>query len=152
MVRRRIVGVAVLSTLVLASLAAGSAQAEVIFDHAFGGTGTGAGQFSTIEYGPGGISVNESNGHVFVADPGNHRVQEFTADGTFVSMFGQAVDQTSGGDICTAASGHVCQAGAVGGTGGAFNRPQGVVANSATGDIYVQDANNRRIQKFNAAG
>ena len=49
-------------------------------------------------------------GDVYVVDRGNNRVQEFTASGEFVSMFGEEVDQ-KGGDACTKAEENECQAG-----------------------------------------
>ena len=45
------------------------------------------GQFSA----PGGIAVNQQNGHVYVSDVPFNRVQEFTAAGAFVRAFGQDV-------------------------------------------------------------
>jgi DNA-binding beta-propeller fold protein YncE len=46
--------------------------------------GSGTGQFSR----PMGIAAN-SKDHIFVADTGNDRVQEFTPDGTFVRVIGE---------------------------------------------------------------
>src|SRR5690242_11216999 len=97
---------AAVAACAVAAIGAQSGQATVAYQSSFGGTGTGPGQFSPIEYGPGGVAVNEANGHVYVADPGQNRVEEFDASGAFVSMFGQGVDQTTGGNVCTAASGH----------------------------------------------
>ena len=141
-----------LAATVLASLAiASSAQADLEYVGSFGSTGTGAGQFWENEYGPGGIAVNDDLGRVYVTDPGQNRIQVFDEDGNFILMWGQSVDEGAG-DICTAASGHTCTAGALGGTAGAFNRPQGVGVDPDTGSVYVQDASNNRVQKFTADG
>jgi DNA-binding beta-propeller fold protein YncE len=57
-------------------------------DHHFkgmwGSEGTGDGQFKT----PWGIAV-DSNGNVYVADKGNHRIQKFNSRGTFLDKWGE---------------------------------------------------------------
>ncbi len=58
---------------------------------------------------PGGFVFPESvavapDENIYVADPGNHRVQELTKSGEFVLMFGAKVDKATGGNLCTAAS------------------------------------------------
>ncbi len=50
----------------------------------FGGAGSGPGQFNDD---PRGITISADQ-RVFVTDAGNHRVQEFTATGTFVAVIG----------------------------------------------------------------
>src|SRR5262245_52226713 len=49
----------------------------------WGGSGTDDGKFDD----PSLVAV-DGNGHVYVADPGNARIQEFTASGTFVRALG----------------------------------------------------------------
>jgi hypothetical protein len=102
------------------------------------------------------------NGNFYVADQGNHRVQEFTASGTFVLMFGKEVDATTHGDICTAASGDVCQAGKEGTAVGQFGHPHSVAVDPVSEDVYVADyifgegggstTEGQRVQEFTAAG
>ncbi|HEX2070759.1 MAG TPA: hypothetical protein VHF90_03805 [Thermoleophilaceae bacterium] len=92
-------------------------------------------------------------GNVLVADPGNRRVQEFTAAGVFVRAFGADVENPAGGssfEICTVIAN--CKAGATGGTGlGQFDTgsPSRVAAD-ATGAIYALERAvvARRVQKF----
>ncbi|CAH1274534.1 TRIM71 [Branchiostoma lanceolatum] len=48
----------------------------------FGGKGSGPGQFKA----PRGVTVSDE-GEIFVADSGNHRIQVFTMQGTFVRQF-----------------------------------------------------------------
>jgi len=50
----------------------------------FGRFGREEGQFSS----PQGIAVDSSSGNVYVADTGNHRIQVFSSDGTFLSRLG----------------------------------------------------------------
>jgi len=64
------------------------------------------------------------DGHLFVTDFVNHRVQVFASDGTFVTMWGSR-----------------------GTADGQFDFPLGIAVDS-NGYIYVVDKNNSRIEKF----
>jgi hypothetical protein len=99
------------------------------------------------------------NGNVYVVDTGNARVQELTATGEFVSMFGKEVNATTKGDICTAASKDVCKAGVRGEAPGQLSRPQSVVVEPQNGDVYIAeyvegvgDVYSERVQEFTAEG
>ena len=111
---------------------------------------------------PRGIAADPNDGHVFVADQTNRRVDEFTAWGEFVKAWGWNVvasgpdDDTTAPvnefEICIPANGDVCQAGIQGTAGvGQFNAPQGVAVDSS-GNVYVFDPAARRVQKFSSAG
>ena len=94
----------VVAVMVGACLALGVAPAFATdhqFSTTFGSGGSGAGQVSN----PQSVAVNDSTGDVYVADTGNARVDEFDASGNFIAAWGDAVDQTTGGDLCTAARG-----------------------------------------------
>ncbi len=94
-----------------------------------GGTssGTGSSQFKN----PAGIAVDAS-GNVYVADTGNHRVQKLTNALVYSSTIG-TTPLTSG-------------------TGnGQFSSPAGIAVDSS-GNIYVSDTGNNRIQIFNSSG
>jgi sugar lactone lactonase YvrE len=68
-------------TLVLVLYASSAhAQTSLVFNRAWGSTGTGPGQFQF----PFAIGV-DATGHVYVAD--GSRIQVFTSDGTFLSQF-----------------------------------------------------------------
>jgi len=113
-----------------------------------GEPGTGPGEFAEF---PSGVAVDNSlglsHGNVYVVDDGNNRVQEFSADGEFVLMFGKNVN--GAGDVCLA--GESCQAGEAGGGAGAFSRLVGNdVAVDGAGVVYVGDEN--RVQKFSSGG
>src|SRR5262245_51818957 len=59
------------------------AEAPPAFVLAWGTGGTSDGQFST----PKGIAVDAA-GNVYVADSGNHRIQKFAPNGTFLTKWG----------------------------------------------------------------
>jgi hypothetical protein len=120
-------------------------------------------------------------GNIYVADRANGRVQELTASGVFVSMFGRQVNQTrteainaKGGtptqaeseeeNICTAASKDTCQAGTRGQEPGQFDY-QGlhIAIDPSSGDVYTVEQNigenssgelvaGGRLQEFTAEG
>ena len=81
---------------------------------------SGDGQFNGLA----GVAVERSSGHVFVADTGNTRIEEFTNTGTFVTQWG-------------------CRGSGV----GQFNSLGGVAADGS-GHVFVADVGNNRIQKF----
>jgi sugar lactone lactonase YvrE len=74
------------TTAVLAMLTVSSAYAategELLTQ--FGSHGSGAGQLNIVRA----MASDASTGHVYMADLGNHRVDEFTALGKFVKAFG----------------------------------------------------------------
>ena len=155
----------------VALLGASSAYAGKAIDRLFpadGVSGGLGGQFNQ----PRGIDVRESTGQFYVVDSSNHRIQRFSADGTFqlawgvdvvdgVANPGAAGDTGTGAaagfEICTVAS--ECKAGLASAgnsadnlRNGAMSTPQGVAINQTTGDVYVRDRNNRRVNQYTAAG
>ena len=113
-----------------------------------GVNGDGAGQFYYL-YGV----APEANGNLFVSDTYNHRVSEFTVQGSFIRTFGwDVVDGTAPGtgfQVCTAVTG--CQAGTPGNGAGQFNLQQGIVTD-CRGALWVADHDNHRIQRLGEAG
>lgn len=90
---------------------------------------------------------------VYVSDVGGRRVQEFSPNGEFILEFGKGVDQTSGANICTAASHDVCRVGTKGSGPGEFGEKTGDIAvDQETGNVYAQDYSNWRVQEFTASG
>jgi len=131
---------------------------------------------SGFEY-PTGVAVNNDpaspeHGDIYVTDTGSNRVQVLTASGVFVAMFGLEVNQTKtqvvralrgNGEtptakeleeenLCTAASGNTCQGGEGGEGPEAIRSPEGIAVDPATGDVYVQDLGNSRVDEYTAEG
>jgi hypothetical protein len=83
------------------------------YKFSFGSEGTGAGQLG--KYSSVGLSVDQTTGDVYVSESGgpfsNNRISKFSESGEFILSFGRRVDETTLGDICTKASGDVCQTG-----------------------------------------
>jgi hypothetical protein len=140
------------ATLCALSLAFGaaSAQAETRYVQ--------SGQFSTsFALSLGGVAVEQSSGDVYVVGSAGNEVKKFNAAGVFILSFGGGVDQTSGANVCTAASGHVCQPGSAGAGNGQFGGgpntgPTSVAVDQASGDVYVTDGVNNRVEKFDSSG
>jgi tripartite motif-containing protein 2/3/tripartite motif-containing protein 71 len=57
---------------------------DLKFKHSFGGVGSNPGLFNM----PQAMALDES-GHIWVADTGNHRIQEFSPDGKVISVVGK---------------------------------------------------------------
>ncbi len=74
------------------------------------------------------------DGSVFVADTGNHRVQHFAADGTWLGGWGTFADVSTGSA-----------------PGGTFNEPWGIAV-APDGKVFVADTWNHRIQVFEPDG
>ncbi len=95
--------------------------------------------------GPTGLGA-DATGDIYVADATNNRGQVFEASGTFLAAAGKNVvtGGSSGFEVCTSAP--ACQAGEVGGLGGELDNPHDL-ATDLSGDVYVADTENNRIQK-----
>jgi tripartite motif-containing protein 71 len=142
------------------------------FVSSFGSAGSGDGQFS-FAYGV----TSDKFGNVFVADTGNNRIQKFSNSGSFLTSFGNALLNSpvqlttdSDGDVWVADSGSnkirqfsnsgtLLSSLGVPGTGwngsgagdGQLNRPTGVAFDSS-GNVWVADEFNNRIQEFSQDG
>jgi Divergent InlB B-repeat domain/NHL repeat len=122
----------------------------------FGSAGTGAGQFMLGA--ESGAAVDQSTGDVYIADTGNHRVDEFTASGMFIHAFGWGV-ANGGAEPQTCTTTTTCLAGIPGPGAGQFEAPNFVAVDNTPGgggDLYVADdgsvANARQTITVNATG
>ncbi len=119
-------------------------------------------QAGGFEY-PSGVATDPRTGKLYVADRANYRVQELSATGTFILMFGGGVNATQDArpgasraqrDVCAASSGDRCRAGALGGAVGELSYPVSVAVDPTSGDVYVLEngPGDNRLDKYTSAG
>jgi DNA-binding beta-propeller fold protein YncE len=139
-----------LATLLIVFLAALLLATQAKADPAFvsqlgSGTGAAAGQ---VKY-PWGVAVNPTSGNVYVADDStDNRVDEYSSSGAFIRAWGWGVaDGQSHFEVCTT----TCQGGAYSHGGGGFNGVRGITVDTASGNVYVADDDNR-IDEFSSTG
>jgi hypothetical protein len=126
---------------------------------------------------PEGVAINDDPTspqyqRVYVADTANNRVQELTPAGQFVSMFGREVNETKTTElkepgnphhvteaeenICTqeeiTTASVKCKIGTAGDHAGQMSADYSIAIDPTTGDVYVQDLINWRIDKYTATG
>jgi hypothetical protein len=107
------------------------------------GPGTATGQLNF----PRNVAV-APDGTIYVADTGNHRIQVFAPDGSYLQEWGSWCElYTEGQPGCTDPDG----AGPLGFGDGQFSEPWGI-AIAPDGNLYVADTWNHRIQVFDAEG
>jgi DNA-binding beta-propeller fold protein YncE len=113
-----------------------SFKSNLTYNSQFGSNGTGNGQFSNTVYN---FTMDASN-NLFVVDQGNNRVEKFNSSGVW-----QFTIPSSG---CTGTVWPACPASSA---NGQFDTPTGVAVDGS-GNIWVTDTNNNRVQKFNNTG
>ena len=111
----------------------------------YGSQGSGEGQF----IGPWGIAIDPRNSNVYVSDQANNRIDELSSTGVFIKTFGWGVGKGSKAEfeICT----KECKAGTAGSGNGQFDVVAGVTIDSS-GNVWVADYGNNRVQEFNEKG
>lgn len=141
-----------------------------VFERMWGSSGVNDGQFDS----PIDIAI-DADGHLYVTDGYNHRIQVFDSDGTYLAKWGSngsgngqfsvpigvAVD--SNGHIYVVDYGnhriqkfdsdgtYLTQWGSNGTGNGQFSFPRGIAVDAA-GYVYVTDSGNNRVQKFSSDG
>jgi hypothetical protein len=145
----RVIPVVLCVAMGLLAFASAAALASPRSFSSFGSLGSGAGEMSY----PTAVAVNNSTHDVYVTDLGNHRVDEFTAEGAFVRAWGWGVaDGFEKFETCTL----ICQAGTAGSGPGEFEAPVFIAVDNSggpsDGDVYVADTSAGLIQKFTAEG
>jgi hypothetical protein len=121
-----------------------------------GRVSSGAGGFAF----PNGVAA-APDGSIYVSDTNNQRIQELTPTGTFINMFGWEVNQTKDNtpgatqtekNLCTAASGDTCKQGVEGSLGGQIAFGFSIAVDQTTGNVFVEDSRNWRVDEYTAAG
>jgi hypothetical protein len=123
---------------------AGAVTPELLTRVPEGGvTGSAAGSIDR----PFGIGVDPNlPGDIYVADKNNDRLDVFSPFGAFIEAWGWGVESGSSAfQTCTSLSG--CREGLQGAGKGQFTLPEAVAIDS-TGDVYIAEAENHRVQKF----
>ena len=150
-------GVALVAALALAAALAAPASANV--SHVFAGAFGSASSTPVNPYplaGPNDVEVDQASHDIYVTDPGHHRVEKFDSAGHLILMFGDGVDQNTGGDVCTVASGHICKAGVSGSGVGQLETPTYLAVDNSggpsTGAVYVGDTGDNLVSKFDSSG
>jgi DNA-binding beta-propeller fold protein YncE len=147
-----------------AGVSNGADQAEICTSSCRAGVETGIdGGFS----GPGGLAIDPTDGSVYVADFRNERVERLSAGGHYQSQFASASPNLlaldpANGDVYvagettlakySAGGGFLTTFGSSGAKAGQFMGPHGVAVNPKTGDVYVTDYANHRLDVFGSSG
>ncbi|MGA8744563.1 MAG: NHL repeat-containing protein [Solirubrobacterales bacterium] len=135
-----------------------AAPASGNVSHAFSGTIGAEGSTPPNPYpllNPTDVAIDQASHDIYVADTGNYRVEKFDSSGHFLLMFGEDVNKTTGGNVCTAESGNTCQPGTASSAAGGFEQPTSLAVDNypgGQGDVYVGDSGDSLAQKFNSAG
>jgi NHL repeat-containing protein len=113
-----------------------------------GGTaGSGAGQLGSASQG---IAIDQANGNVYISDQANRRIDVFKSTGAFEGAFGWGVLTGAASlQFCTEPTS--CRAGISGAGAGQFNSTIGGLATDSSGNVYVADKSNRRVDVFKPA-
>ncbi len=129
------------------------ANSTHVFSGSIGEAGSGDGQLELrTGEGSSGVAVNNGTHDVYVADTGNHRVDEFSPSGAFVRAWGWGVADgtTEALQVCTSG----CHAGLPGTGAGQLNEPTSIAVDNSggpsQGDVYVSDR--ASVSKFSASG
>ncbi len=101
--------------------------------------------------GPHGVAINQTTGNVYVVDEGNNRIVELNSSGESIRTFGWDVKPGGEGanefQVCTS----YCKAGTAGSGIAQFKEAKGIAVDSS-GDVWVADYGNNRIEEFNETG
>jgi hypothetical protein len=131
------------------AIAAAATPPQQLWEAPLGGeSGAEAGRLK----GPAAVAADPTSGHIYVAEIGNSRISEFDAWGEFLKAWGWGVRdgaaelQTCGPQAVPPSA--ACLTGISGSGVGQFTGMGGGLAIDSSGNIFVGDGTNRRIQKF----
>jgi WD40-like Beta Propeller Repeat len=148
--------IATVAAMVLAVVLFAPASSQARQAHQFTGSFGSASSTTSDPYPlsePYGVAVDDVSHDVYVADPGNHWVEKFSATGEFLLAFGADV----GGPGVNVCGGLVaCTAGAQGSAPGQLTSPTYIAVDnssgSSQGDVYVADTSDNIVSKFDSSG
>ncbi|HEY1354790.1 MAG TPA: hypothetical protein VGF09_00600 [Solirubrobacterales bacterium] len=90
-----------------------------------------------------GVAVDEATHDFYVADQGNRRVEKFDSEGNLLFMFGDGVNETSGGDKCPVDPGDTCRPGEDLSDFPNFTNPSAIAVDNSDspskGSVYVAE-------------
>jgi hypothetical protein len=167
MIARSLTLVGVACACALCLFTAPAWAGEHYFQDSFGSAGAGAGELEleTVSYlsdlPDSGLAVDDETHDVYVADTGNHRIDEFESDGTFVRAWGWGVaDGLSKFETCGSGAFPPtanCQAGISGSEPGEFESAVFIAVDNdpsspSHGDVYIGDSKDNLVTKFTAEG
>jgi hypothetical protein len=136
------------------------------------GAGTAGAAFTTPEYEATfndggvigqavGVAVDEATHDVYVADQANRRIEKFDSEGNFLFMFGDGVNETTGGNKCPVSPSDSCGPGQQSSpTFPNFTNPSAIAVDNSDspskGDVYVAEGIRNEgpgtISKFDSGG
>jgi DNA-binding beta-propeller fold protein YncE len=90
-------------------------------------------------YQPQSVAI-DSTGNAWVGDLSNNRVQKFNTSGTWLQTIPSSGCQTASVPACSPST-----------SNGQFSNPQ-TVAFDSSGNLWVTDSNNNRVEEFNGSG
>ena len=120
-------------------------------------------------YYPSGVTIDQANGDVYVTDTLNQQIQRFDANGNFLNKWNftggvnLSIDSTSktiyvgsGGDHKVYKfdqfGNQIAVWGGFGTSPGLFNKPRDTAVHPVSGNVFVMDSGNRRVQEFTPDG
>lgn len=104
-----------------------------LINEIFGEEGDGPGEFRGLS----GITIDNTRDYLYITDFMNSRVQQFFL-------------YTNASGVISAT--HIANFGSYGRDPGQFSYPQGIAVDEESGDVYVSDMGNRRVQVFSTDG
>lgn len=107
-----------------------------------------------------GVAVDEATHDFYVADSANRRVEKFDSSGALLFMFGDGVNETTGGDKCPVSPTDVCRPGQELSAFPDFTNPSAIAVDNSDspskGSVYVAEGITNggpgTVSKFDSGG
>ncbi len=122
----------------------GPAEHTPTYSSQFGSKGANGGQFTNPRE-----VATDASGDAWITDAANNRLEEFSSAGVFLKTFGFGVSNGENTyQTCTTS----CRAGLAGSGNGQFSEPIGITISQSTGNVYVVDRGNGRVEELSSTG